>query len=59
LKPTETVIFAYIVFKSKAHRNSVNKKVFKEMSSHTENWIPPFDMKKFAVIGCKTLVNSK
>lgn len=59
LKPSETVIFAYVVFKSKAHRNSVNKKVMKEMASYTENWKMPFDMKKFAMIGCKSLVNSK
>lgn len=59
LKPTETVIFAFIVFKSKAHRNRVNKNVMKDMASYTENWKMPFDMKKFAMIGCKSLVNSK
>ncbi len=59
LKPNETVIFAYIVYKSKAHRNQVNKKVMKEMSSTTENWKMPFDMKKFATMGCKTIVTSK
>lgn len=59
LKPSETVIFAYIVFKSKAHRNLVNKKVMKDMASYTDNWTMPFDMKKFAMIGCKALVNSK
>lgn len=58
LKPTETVIFAYVVFKSKTHRNQVNKKVFKEMAAKTENWQPPFDMKKFSVMGCKSIVNS-
>ena len=30
LKADETVIFAYIVYKSKAHRNQVNKKVHEE-----------------------------
>ena len=27
LKPNETAVFAYIVFKSRAHRDQVNKKV--------------------------------
>lgn len=59
LKPTETVIFAYIVFKSKAHRNLVNIKVMKEMNAFTEGMSMSFDMKKFAMIGCKTLLHSK
>lgn len=31
LKPGETVVFAYVVFKSRAHRDQVNAKVMKEM----------------------------
>jgi uncharacterized protein YbaA (DUF1428 family) len=31
LRPGETVVFAYIVFKSRAHRDRVNAKVMKEM----------------------------
>src|SRR5690242_8615018 len=30
LKSDETVIFAFIVYKSKAHRNSINKKIYKD-----------------------------
>lgn len=30
LKAGETVIFSYVVYKSRAHRNSVNKKVMKD-----------------------------
>ena len=33
LKPGETVIFSYAVYKYRAHRDSVNKKVMKEMDS--------------------------
>ncbi len=33
LKPGETAIFAYIVFKSRAHRDRVNAKVMKEMAA--------------------------
>jgi alkaline phosphatase len=29
LRPGETVFFSFIVFKSKAHRNAVNKKVIR------------------------------
>src|SRR5687768_8264159 len=29
-KPGETVVFAWVVYKSKAHRNSVNAKVMKD-----------------------------
>ena len=33
LKPGETVVFAYVVFKSRAHRDRVNAKVMKEMNA--------------------------
>ena len=58
LKKNETVIFAFIVFKSKAHRNSVNKKVHKEFSQMpgAENFSMPFDTSKMAYGGFKTLI---
>ncbi len=61
LKADETVIFAYIVFKSKSHRNQVNKKVHKEFAAMGDfaNFEMPFDMKRYAVAGFKTLVHSK
>jgi uncharacterized protein YbaA (DUF1428 family) len=60
LKPSETAIFAFIVFKSKAHRDRVNKVVMEEMSCMGfENMKMPFDMKRFAMAGCKVLVKSK
>lgn len=58
LKGGETAIFAFIVYKSKSHRNAVNKKVMKEMSG-MEMTEMPFDMKRFAMGGCKVIVNSK
>ena len=33
LKPGETAVFAYIVFKSRTHRDRVNAKVMKEMAA--------------------------
>lgn len=59
LKSDETFVFAFIVFKSKAHRNKVNKKVFAEMDKLFKDMKMPFDMKRFSVAGCKTLVHSK
>lgn len=56
LKNGETAIFAFIVYKSKAHRNQVNKKVIKEMMKKNVPMEMPFDMKKFAMAGCTVLV---
>lgn len=59
LNNEETVIFAFIVYKSKAHRNQVNKKVMSDarMKACAEK-IMPFDMKKFSMAGFKVLVKS-
>jgi uncharacterized protein YbaA (DUF1428 family) len=57
LKPNETAVFAYIVFKSRAHRDRVNAKVMKEMNEMSG--APkdmPFDMKRMVVGGFKTIV---
>ena len=59
LKPDETFIFAFITFKSKSHRDKVNKKVMVEMGSLFKDMKMPFDMNRFSVAGCKTLVHSK
>lgn len=60
LKPDETVIFAFIVYKSKAHCNSVNKKVHKEFSAtYDTNFKMPFDMKRFSSGHFKVIVQSK
>lgn len=58
LKSGETAVFAYVVYKSKAHRNQVNKKVFSEMKKEDMPKVMPFDMKRFAMAGCKTIVSS-
>ena len=58
IKKKETVIFAFIVFKSKAHRKQVNAKVHKEFSQMpgAENFSMPFDVAKTAYGGFKTLI---
>ncbi len=59
-KSNETVFFSYIVFKSRAHRDAVNKKVHKEISAHgaDKHIDMPFDMKKMAYGGFKVLVGN-
>lgn len=56
-KPSETVILAWIVYKSKAHRNAVNKKVMAD--PRIANFAPslmPFDANKMIYGGFKVLV---
>ncbi len=56
-KPGETVMFSWIVFKSRAHRDRVNKKVITD--PRLANMKPddmPFDMKRMIYGGFKTLV---
>lgn len=56
LKSTETVWFSFIVYKSKAHRNAVNKKVMAEMQKVGMPKDMPFDPKRMAFGGFKTVV---
>jgi uncharacterized protein YbaA (DUF1428 family) len=60
-KPGETVWFSFIVFKSRAHRDAVNKKVmafFAKKYSKEMSQTMPFDMKRFAYGGFKTIVSA-
>ncbi len=59
LKPNETVAFSWIVFKSRAHRDSVNKKVMKDprMLKMMEEGPMPFDAKRMAYGGFKAIVD--
>ena len=57
VKPGETVVFSWIVFKSKADRKKVNAKVMKDpriAKMMTKN--APFDMKRMAYGGFEVLV---
>jgi len=57
-KPGETVVFSYIVYKSRAHRDRVNAKVMKD--PRTANMCDPksmpFDAKRMVYGGFKVLV---
>lgn len=58
LKPSETVIFAFIIYKSKAHRDKVNAAVMKEMMKKPMPKKMPFTMDRVAMGGFKTIVSS-
>jgi uncharacterized protein YbaA (DUF1428 family) len=58
LKPGETVVFSYIVFKSRAHRDSVNAKVMKDMEKMGDMKDMPFDVKRMVYGGFKALVDA-
>ena len=58
LKPGETVVFSYIVFKSRAHRDRVNAKVMKEMEKMGNMKGMPFDMKRMTYGGFKVMVDT-
>jgi uncharacterized protein YbaA (DUF1428 family) len=57
LKLGETVVFSYIVFRSRAHRDRVNAKVMKEMEKMCEPKDMPFDVKRMVYGGFKVLVD--
>jgi uncharacterized protein YbaA (DUF1428 family) len=58
LKKTETVVFAWIVYKSKAHRNKVNAKVMADPRMHKAPNPMPFDHTRMAFGGFKVIVKA-
>ncbi len=58
-RPSETVVFSYIVYKSRAHRDRVNAKVMKDprIAKMMEGKKMPFDLKRMAYGGFKTIVD--
>ena len=58
LKRGETVVFSWIVFKSRAHRDRVNAKVMSDPRLTNMSSQPmPFDMKRMVYGGFKVLVD--
>ena len=59
-KPGETVVFAYIVFKSRAHRDRVNAMVMKDprIAGMCDPKKMPFDVKRMVYGGFKVLVDA-
>ncbi|MGE3302024.1 MAG: DUF1428 domain-containing protein [Hyphomonadaceae bacterium] len=56
LKPGETVIFSWIVYKSRAQRDKINAKVMADPRLHMDQQAMPFDMKRMIYGGFKGLV---
>ena len=54
----ETVVFSWIVYRSKAHRNAVNKTIMKDprLEAMMQGRDMPFDMKRMAYGGFKVIV---
>ena len=58
-KPGETVVFSFIVFKSRKHRDEVNARVMADPEMSPEAFKGkrmPFDMKRMAYGGFKVIV---
>ena len=60
LKSGETAVFSWIVYKSRAHRDSVNAKVMKDprMKNMCDPKNMPFDFKRMCYGGFKILVDA-
>jgi uncharacterized protein YbaA (DUF1428 family) len=61
-KAGETVVFSFIVFDSRAHRDAVNAKVMADPAMSDPAWKDkpmPFDMKKMAYGGFSVLIEGK
>lgn len=60
LKEGETVVFAWIVYKSRAHRDRVNAKVMKDkrLTEGMDMKNMPFDCKRMTYGGFNVLVNA-
>lgn len=58
VKPGETVVFSYIVYKSRAHRDRVNTKIMKDprLKNLCDPKAMPFDEKRMVYGGFKILV---
>lgn len=57
--PSETVFFSFIVYKSRKHRDAVNKKVMadKRMNEMCDPGDMPFEVKRMAYGGFEALVD--
>ena len=58
-KGTETVWFSFIVYRNKAHRDAVNKKVNAQMNAEAEKWkdfTMPFDPRRMSYGGFRAVV---
>ncbi len=59
VKPSETVVFAYVVYRSRAQRGRVMAKVMKDkrLASMMDPKAMPFDLKRMIFGGFKTMIS--
>ncbi len=60
LKPDETVVFSWIVYKSRTHRDRVNAKVMKDprLAEMMDPKAMPFDVKRMTYGGFKIIIDA-
>jgi uncharacterized protein YbaA (DUF1428 family) len=56
LKKGETVVFAWILYRSRAHRDQVNKRVMKDPRMNEMDQTMPFDVQRMCYGGFKPIV---
>jgi uncharacterized protein YbaA (DUF1428 family) len=54
-RPGETIMFAFIIYRSKAHRDAVNARVMKDPAMAKMPPKMPFDMKRFLFGGFRVI----
>ncbi|MEK6642647.1 MAG: DUF1428 domain-containing protein [Planctomycetota bacterium] len=61
IKPSETIVFAWVVFKSRAQRDRVNAKVMKDsrLAKFMDPKAMPFDCSRMACGGFKIIVEAR
>jgi uncharacterized protein YbaA (DUF1428 family) len=57
-KPGETVLFSFVIFKSRTHRDKVNAKVMKDkrLAAMMDPKAMPFEVKRMSYSGFKSIV---
>ena len=60
LRPGETVVFSWIVYKSRAHRDRVNAKAIRDLriKGMCDEKSMPFDVRRMAYGGFKVLIDA-
>ncbi len=61
LKANETLVFAFVVYKSKADRDRINAKVQQDPRMQPKpgkKFVMPFDLKRFSTGGFKAIVST-
>lgn len=56
IKASETIVFSWVTYKSRKHRDAVNKKVMSDERLECDPNDMPFDMKRMSYGGFETIV---